>query len=218
MSRNGSVSDYQTGTVGYWTARASNSCVVHFASSIHGDSQAFGDVADTVTGYYDTLVAFSTTYTAAQWDARINGGHDFMLRRLTPIVRLGDLDSVRLLKCRITCLDGTSDPDSPVLSGPFPGVEIGGWQPNWCRPKIFINGQPILFGDPTQMYWPTHKGDQSMGVYEFPVCIEGDYQCKPKQGKISDIDVWCPAGRILDSDTIQQYPVRATLEFVLEDT
>lgn len=211
MSRNG-VQDYATGTVGYWTARASNSCVVHFASSVHGYSQDFLDVADSVTGYYDTLATFSAIFTAAAWDARINDGSSFMLRRLTPIVRLGDLDSVRLLKCRISCLDGTGDAE------PFPGVEIGGWQPNWCRPKIFINGQPILFGDPTQMFWPTHKGDQSMGVYEFPVCIEGDYQCKPKHGKISDIDVWCPAGRILGVDAIQQYPVRATLEFVLEDT
>jgi hypothetical protein len=211
MSRNG-VQDYTTGTVGYWTARASNSCVVHFASSIHGYSQDFTDVDDAVDGYYQALQNFSTTYTYAQWDARINDGSSFMLRRLTPIVRLGDLDSVRLLKCRINCIDATGD------ATPFPGVDVGAWQPNWCRPKIIINGQPILFGDPSQMFWPTHKGDQSMGVYEFPVCIEGDYQCRPKEGRINDIGVMCAAGRIIGSDTVQQYPVRATLEFVLEDT
>lgn len=95
----------------------------------------------------------------------------------------------------------------------FRNAHIGGWQPNFFRPRLLVNGASVLFNDLHSSYWDddTHLGDSSIGL-DIPCCVEGSILL----GRVKTLDVFAQAGQIVGS-VIQRYPILCTMYLTINN-
>lgn len=201
-------------------ALARNSCVVQFMSSTAAvrqiAQQTNADIAPTVDGYYNDLVAFSAVaYTYATWAAALNGD-TFWLRPISDLTRLSSAKRARLTGYQFRAYDFSAT--AATTGNGVIGQEVGGWQPNFARFQIQTgNNESVITGDIKGIYFPgTNAGDQSIGL-SVPFCADTNLFMNDGTGGVANFAVYAPCGKITGVDSVQAYPVLATLYFVLNE-
>lgn len=207
---------------------ARNAVVVEFMSTTAGvplAQQTFADVTNTMSGYYSMLQTYAATYTFGGWQTALSDG-TFNLRCISDMQTLRGAKSIRLTRIQFRCYDFTEANESDPLAPPFSGVETGGWQPNFFRPRVKINEKVVMFGGGAGFGFFDAKqqernyADQTIG-FDLPYCEEPNYQAIDLgMNGISSIDIWAACGRILSTGgegEIQNYPVKCSLAFVIQE-
>lgn len=202
-------------------ALAKNSCVVQFMSSTAGTQVALqtnADIPNTVDGYYNDLITFSSVYTYAAWRAAL-ADKTFFLRPIGDLQQLAQAKRARLTGYQFRAFDFT-DPAADL--GPsFRGVETGGWQPNFFRPVIQISDNNVITGQMKSGYFQQFTGAKNFGDLSIglplPLCQDANAFMNDGTGGISNINIYAPCGRITGTDSVQAYPVLCTLYFILNE-
>lgn len=170
--------------------------------------------------------------------------------RLRPLSSLNKLFVKRcahLVSMEFNAVEATTDPpgadqDAPTVQAILDSVDpsaatfsnaraymqprfrrsvMGGWQPNWFRPVIRIDGKSIIFDALSQVaesisQSPTgaNRGDMSVGLL-LPYCWKGDIRLGVIQ---QSIEVFAAAYQYIDDTSMyQRYPIDCEMVIYLED-
>lgn len=115
---------------------------------------------------------------------------------------------------------GGYSPGRAYMQTRFRNGAIGGWQPNWFRPQVVINGQDVLFEPFGRTNWSRSPGlgDRGIGLL-LPYCLKLDMRF----GSIDDkgINVFGACYQYVDTGGeapfYQRYAIDAELIFIIED-
>lgn len=159
------------------------------------------------------------------------------LRQLQPLTRLLRADDPMLVSVALNVYDvtltGSAEQDATTLAAMTATVDpsdagfspndgymqsrfrnsvVGGWQPNFVRPRIRVNNKSILFDDfeaPSEGY----PGADHLFGLDVPWCAEVNYRIGQR---IQHIECFCPAGQIVGSK-IQRFAVSLELLWDITD-
>lgn len=94
----------------------------------------------------------------------------------------------------------------------FRNGELGGWQPNWFRPRFVVNGVNLFRGlDKSALGNQANKGDLSIGL-PLPYCHEDYFDLE----KVESIEVSAQAVQyISDTGRFQRYFVQCLCDFLI---
>lgn len=108
-------------------------------------------------------------------------------------------------------------PNNAYMQSRFRGAVVGGWQPNWFRPRIQVDGRSIFLRTMEVTNLGTRKGDLSIGL-TLPWCWRGDCDIGPIN---SGIEVFAGAWQRIDNGggNIQylRYAIDCELAFIVDD-
>ncbi|HVZ39941.1 MAG TPA: hypothetical protein VHI13_11735 [Candidatus Kapabacteria bacterium] len=118
-----------------------------------------------------------------------------------------------------TVTPGTSGYSSTgsYMQSRFRNSVVGGWQPNWFRPKLLIDGRAVFFRTIAVTSLGSHAGDLSIGL-TLPWCWRGDCTI----GRITKgIDVHAGAWQRVDNGggnvKYLRFAIDCELAFIIED-
>jgi hypothetical protein len=98
----------------------------------------------------------------------------------------------------------------------FRNAVVGGWQPNWFRPRLLIDGRAVFFRSLDVTSLGTRAGDLSIGL-SLPWCWRGDCTL----GRItSGIEVHAGAWQRIDNGSnvkYVRYAIDCELVFIIGD-
>ncbi len=218
-----------------------------FSSTDTSREPSPGHIPDTVDGYateLERLAQATTTIGTAKLQYDVVGGLPYSTR-LRPLSDLGPLigrGSVRLVSIMFqayeTIITGGVGQDATttttVINSVTPGTTgysstdgymqsrfrnavVGGWQPNWFRPRIMIDGRPVFFRTIAVTSLGTRAGDLAIGL-SLPWCWRGDCVI----GRITrGIEVFAGAWQRVDNGggavKYVRYAIDCELAFIIED-
>lgn len=113
--------------------------------------------------------------------------------------------------------DSLASTNDGYMQSRFRNSVLAGWQPNWFRPRILIDGRPVFFGPLDTTTLGSRLGDLSIGL-TLPYCWRGDMRI----GRINKgIAVYAQAAQRIDLgggvERYQRYPVDAEIAFLIDD-
>lgn len=105
--------------------------------------------------------------------------------------------------------DSLADATDAYVASRFRNGVIGSWQPNWFRPEIRINGQPVLFGNLSRTNFGNHANaaDAGWGL-PLPYCDDNLYI---SLGNVTSIDLQAQAAQEVGG-LLQRYPIICTMD------
>jgi hypothetical protein len=218
-----------------------------FSSTDTNLTPSAAHIADTVDGYVTELErlaqATATTGTAKlQYDVGLGLPYSTRLRPISDLQPLIGRGSVRLISIMFQAYDtmapsGTGQDattNSTVTDSVTPGTAgyssanaymqsrfrnavVGGWQPNWFRPRLLIDGRAVFFRSLDVTSLGTRAGDMSIGL-SLPWCWRGDCTL----GRITrGIEVHAGAWQRIDNGSgnvkYVRYAIDCELVFIIED-
>lgn len=204
-------------------------------------------IADTIDGYateMERLAQSTSTIGTAklQYDVPTGLPYSTRLRPLSDLAPLTGRANVRLVSVMFQAYDtmltgGTgqdattnttvSDSVTPGTSGysstdgymqsRFRNSVVGGWQPNWFRPRLLVDGKSVFFRTISVTSLGSHAGDLSIGL-SLPWCWRGDCSI----GRITTgIDVYAGAWQRVDNGggnvKYLRRAIDCELAFIIED-
>jgi len=113
--------------------------------------------------------------------------------------------------------DSLASANGSYMQSRFRNAVVSGWQPNWFRPKVLIDGRPILFGPLDTTTLGSRLGDLSIGL-TLPYCWRGDMRI----GRINKgVAVYAQAAQRIDLGAgvvrYQRYAIDAEIAFLIDD-
>ncbi len=152
------------------------------------------------------------------------------LRPVTDLQRLYDAASVWLLSMRFEAFDvlaqdsaiqdaatlaalaTSAGTDDAYVQSPYRNSLACGWQPNWFRPRLRVNGRDVLFPDASRSAFgaKSNSGDLSIGL-SVPFSIKWDVWL----GKVTELEVFAQVVQKVASKYVR-YPVRAEAHFIID--
>ncbi len=99
----------------------------------------------------------------------------------------------------------------------FRNAAVGGWQPNWFRPRLMVDGRSAFFRTIGVTSLGTRQGDMSIGL-SLPWCWRGDCAL----GRISQgVDVYAAAWQRIDNGvggvSYLRYAIDCEAVFIVDD-
>lgn len=188
-------------------------------------------VPDAHTGYVTALAAIGQAGTAPGASSPSASPYTTLLRPLTDLTPIYQARKVILRRIEFKVYDptlsGAAGQDAATLSAisssiasqndmfaqsAFRSGELGGWQPNFFRPRWVVNGVNLFRGlEKTGLGTQGNRGDASIGL-PLPYCHEDYFDL----GKVESIEVYAQAAQYISTtNTFQRYFVQCLCDFLI---
>jgi len=112
----------------------------------------------------------------------------------------------------LAALASSAETDDAWVQSPFRNSLASGWQPNWFRPRLRVNGRDVLFGDAARSAFGSkaNVGDESIG-FSLPFSIKWDIWL----GRVTELEVFAQVVQKIDNKYVR-YPVRCEAHFIID--